>query len=305
MTESSDTPVARERERQLISWLKSSREEYRESLKRHLDMYAKANKEGWFVHGSHFTQPDEKGNQTAYFAPAWKATDSFEHVGGFDAEKLINHIVRFFSTPYNEDRAVILLDAMGQGVAVAEIRDEVLKRVPYATISVVATALTPYGNDAQKLGIREFVGDMLSDESEQVFFFLEKERRQGGTLFVTFFRPVGGLDQHQGNSFVAYACYTRLARLFEMTEREGLLFIQSPTAINELDFLSSLLERYRARELLSNSINDRGLLSKDTAILDRSTLPRRNGLITLPTVREIVEKHWDLVEKYWYVPKSA
>lgn len=291
------------RRRMFLEWLKLWRDKYAKQVAEHKNQYEKTSTEGWSVYDSgledkNLTETDGYG----YFSP--KAEWSFHGLDGFDPQELAHFIIDFLDRPENTNREIVILDAFGQGRPGRELRELVLKKLPSARITIIATTLTP-GRDNPG-DIVEFNGDMLSSEkSRPVFTDIASRLQRGGALLVTFFRPAGGMADADTNPFIQYILYEHLRKLFSLTAEHGLLFLQSPSDRGEIKFLRELLSRYSAEDLLVTRGNEVGLLRKEPDDVPKSSHSQRNGTLVLPSPEELIQKHWDLVQKYWRVPDAA
>lgn len=295
------------RRQALIKWLKAgrdafkaSREKYTEQINEYKNLYEKSSTEGWTIYDSGLEAREPTGDDDeGYFSPG--AEWSFDGLDGFNQNELAKFIIEFLEKPENSGREIIILDSFGQGRPGQELREMVLKKIPTARITVIATTLTP-GRD-NKGDVIEFNNDMLSEEySGPVFKDITARNMSGGALLVTFFRPAGGMADADTNSYIQFTLYEHLRALFSLTAEHGLLFLQSPSDRGEMKFLRELLARYNAEDLLVTRGDSVGLLRKEPFDIPQTTLPRRNGQLVLPSPHELMLNHWDLVQKYWNVP---
>ncbi len=284
--------------RHFLQILEESKAEYIASMKAYEASRGNLPGEGWSDYNSGLTFPTGN-NARGYFLK--DIAYNFHGLDDFDSEKLVNYFCEFLSKPENKDREVLILDAMGQGTAAVELRAEVLKRIPSARITIIASTFKPSGNNTQ--GVLELNGDtLLNTFARPVFDEIYSRMASGATFLCTFFRPSSGLKTTGGRLYIQYALYERLREIFDATADDGLLFLQAPIDDTDLEFVQELLQIYGAGTLLTMG-DAVALLKKDATALNASALPIVNGIRSLPSIEEIAVNHWDLLTKYWKIPK--
>ncbi len=289
----------RSREQKITEYLLMCRDDYVKDMADYLGIYEKAAQEGWGIYDSGLSTKHLGNLDSGYFAPtrAW----SYLGLDGFTSEKLVQYIVDYLTIPENRDKEILILDALGQGRPGTDLRKLVLKQLPSARITILASTLTPRRNTTEE--VLEFNGDALSDtDSIPLFREIEKRKDTGAAFLVTFFRPGGGVSKFGENAYVQYALYKQLRRLFSATSPGGLLFLQSPSDNEELGFLYELLERYGAEKLLVRGQGSVGLLKKDASLCPDATLPLEHGEFSLPPAEELMSNHVDLLKEHWKIP---